>query len=152
MEEFKTTSGIIKIKEIVPLNTWNYPMEVGTRIYAIKAIIRNEKGNPEFLKSGNLFFKTLAFFNDEIESEKLNEQFLANDLWHKSGCTKIVSKKIILEEPFYDVSQDETLTYGIQIEGEYKISNNYLKMHKIPLKRTVAGRKGVRKKGVLNQH
>ena len=66
----------------------------------------------------------------------------------ESGCTKITTKKLILEEPFYDVEQAKTLIYGIEAEGEYDISNNYLRMHGIPMVRRVAGRKGVRK----NEH
>lgn len=56
--------------------------------------------------------------------------------------------RVILEEPFYDVEQAKTLIYGIEAEGEYDISNNYLRMHGIPMVRRVAGRKGVRK----NEH
>lgn len=37
------------------------------------------------------------------------------------------------------------LIYGIEANGEYDVSNNYLRMHGIPVARRVAGRKGVRK-------
>lgn len=37
------------------------------------------------------------------------------------------------------------LADGIEAEGEYDISNNYLRMHGIPMVRRVAGRRGVRK-------
>lgn len=36
MKEFKTASGTIKIKEIIPLNTWQFPIEVNGRIKTIK--------------------------------------------------------------------------------------------------------------------
>ena len=60
-------------------------------------------------------------------------------------CVKVTTKKLILEEPFYDVEQNKTLIYGIEANGEYDVSNNYLRMHGIPVARRVAGRKGVRK-------
>lgn len=41
--------------------------------------------------------------------------------------------------------QIKTLIYGIEANGEYDVSNNYLRMHGIPVARRVAGRKGVRK-------
>lgn len=143
MKEFKTASGTIKIKEIIPLNTWQFPIEVNGRIKTIKKILEKEP----FVK-GIVYIKRIAFFDGELATQQLNEQWLVDILRCENGCTKIVSEKIILEEPFYDVEQAKTLIYGIEAEGEYDISNNYLRMHGIPMVRRVAGRKGVRK----NEH
>ena len=143
MKEFKTASGTIKIKEIIPLNTWQFPIEVNGRIKTIKKILEKEP----FVK-GIVYIKRIAFFDGELATQQLNEQWLAYTLRCESGCTKITTKKLILEEPFYDVEQAKTLIYGIEAEGEYDISNNYLRMHGIPMVRRVAGRKGVRK----NEH
>ena len=40
MEEFKTTSGTIKIKETIPLNTWKFPIEVNGRLKIIKKVLK----------------------------------------------------------------------------------------------------------------
>ena len=144
MKEFKTASGTIKIKEIIPLNTWQFPIEVNGRIKTIKKILEKEP----FVK-GIAYIKRIAFFDGELATQQLNEQWLVDILRCENGCTKITTKKLILEEPFYDVEQAKTLIYGIEAEGEYDISNNYLRMHGIPMVRRVAGRKGVRK---LDEH
>lgn len=140
MKEFKTASGIIKIKEIIPLNTWQFPIEVNGRIKTIKKILEKEP----FVK-GIVYIKRIAFFDGELATQQSNERWLVDILRCENGCTKIVSEKIILEEPFYDASQNKTMTYGIQVISNYNVSNNYLRMHEIPHIRRVAGRKGVRK-------
>lgn len=142
MEEFKTKNGVIKIKESVSLNKWEFPIHVRGRIETIKRIFR--KGT-SFLGTAHIVCRQRAFFNDDF-TQQSNEQMLVDALRYKNGCTKVVSEKLILEEPFYDASQDKTLIYGIQAKGEYDVSNNYLRMHGIPVVRRVAGRKGVRKK------
>lgn len=143
MKEFKTASGIIKIKEIIPLNTWQFPIEVNGRIKTIKKVL---KKGPSVKGIAHIVCKKIAFFDGEFATEQSNEQWLVDILRRENGCTKIVSEKIILEEPFYDASQNKTLIYGIRVTGEYDISNNYLQMHGIPMIRRVAGRKGVRKR------
>ena len=141
MEEFKTTSGTIKIKEIIPLNTWKFPIEVNGRLKTIKKILENDPS-----AKGIVHIRRIAFFDGELATQQSNEQWLVNILRYENGCTEIVSEKIILEEPFFDASQNKTLIYGIQVTGEYDVSNNYLKMHGKSMNRRVAGRKGVRKK------
>lgn len=141
MKEFKTASGTIKIKEIIPLNTWQFPIEVNGRIKTIKKILEKEP----FVK-GIVYIKGIAFFDGELATQQSNEQWLVDILRCENGCTKIVSEKIILEEPFYDASQNKMLIYGIQVRGEYIVSNNYLKMHEIHKIRRIAGRKGVKAK------
>lgn len=143
MKEFKTACGIIKIKEIIPLNTWQFPIEVNGRIKTIKKVL---KKRPSVKGVADIVCKHIAFFDGEFATQQSNEQWLVDILRCENGCTKIVSKKIILEEPFYDVSQNKTMAYGIQAIGSYYVSNNYLRMHGIPVTRRVAGRKGVRKK------
>ena len=142
MKEFKTASGIIKIKEIIPLNTWQFPIEVNGRIKTIKKVL---KKGPSVKGIAHIVCKQIAFFDGELATQQSNEQWLVDILRRENGCTKIVSEKIILEEPFYDASQNKTLIYGVQVTGEYDVSNNYLRMHGIPMIRRVAGRKGVRK-------
>lgn len=141
MKEFKTASGTIKIKEIIPLNTWQFPIEVSGRIKTIKKILEKEP----FVK-GIVYIKQIVFFDGELATQQSNEQWLVDILRCENGCTKIVSEKIILEEPFYDASQNKMLIYGIQVIGEYIVSNNYLKMHEIHKIRRIAGRKGVKAK------
>lgn len=143
MEEFKTKDGVIKIKEIIPLNTWQFPIEVNGRLKTIKKVL---KKGPSIKGTVHIVCRQRAFFDEEFATQQSNEQWLVDILRCENGCTKIVSEKIILEEPFYDASQDKTLIYGIQAKGEYDVSNNYLRMHGIPVVRRVAGRKGVRKK------
>ena len=142
MKEFKTASGTIKIKEIIPLNTWKFPIEVNGRLKTIKKVLKKEPCVKDII---HIIFKEIVFFDGELSTQLSNEQWLAYTLRCESGCTKITTKKLILEEPFYDVEQAKTLIYGIEAEGEYDISNNYLRMHGIPMVRRVAGRKGVRK-------
>lgn len=91
-----------------------------------------------------LYANRELFFNNEF-TQQSNEQMLVDALRYKNGCVKVTTKKLILEEPFYDVEQNKTLIYGIEANGEYDVSNNYLRMHGIPVARRVAGRKGVRK-------
>ena len=116
MEEFKTASGIIKIKEIIPLNTWQFPIEVNGRIKTIKKVL---KKRPSVKGVADIVCKHIAFFDGEFATQQSNEQWLVDILRRENGCTKIVSKKIILEEPFYDASQNKTMTYGIQAIGSY---------------------------------
>lgn len=142
MKEFKTASGIIKIKEIILLNTWQFPIEVNGRIKTIKKVL---KKGPSVKGIAHIVCKQIAFFDGEFATQQSNEQWLVDILRRENGCTKIVSEKIILEEPFYDASQNKTMTYGIHVIGTYNVSNNYLRMHGIPMIRRVAGRKGVRK-------
>lgn len=142
MEEFKTKNGVIKIKESVSLNKWEFPICIRGRIKTIKRLL--EKGL-SFSGTGHIICKQRAFFNNEF-TQQSNEQMLVDALRYKNGCAKVTTKKLILEEPFYDVKQNKTLIYGIEADGEYDVSNNYLKMHGIPVTRRVAGRKGVRKK------
>lgn len=147
MEEFKTKNGVIKIKEIIPLNTWQFPIEVNGRLKTIKKVLKKSfKKGPSIKGTVHIVCRQRAFFDGEFATQQSNEQWLVDILRCENGCTKIVSEKIILEEPFYDASQDKTLIYGIQAKGEYDVSNNYLRMHGIPVVRRVAGRKGVRKK------
>lgn len=143
MEEFKTASGIIKIKEIIPLNTWQFPIEVNGRIKTIKKVLK--KGS-SIKGTARIVCKQRAFFDGELATQQSNEQWLANILRYKNGCVKVTTEKLILEEPFYDAEQNKTLIYGIEAKGEYDLSNNYLRMHGIPMIRRVAGRKGVRKR------
>lgn len=42
MEEFETLDGIIKIKEIIPLNTWEFPIATSVRIKTIKKVLKKE--------------------------------------------------------------------------------------------------------------
>lgn len=42
MKEFKTASGTIKIKEIIPLNTWKFPIATSVRIKTIKNVLKKE--------------------------------------------------------------------------------------------------------------
>ena len=142
MEEFKTTSGTIKIKEIIPLNTWKFPIEVNGRLKTIKKVL---KKGPSVKGIAHIVCKQRAFFDGELATQQSNEQWLANILRYKNGCVKATTEKLILEEPFYDAEQNKTLIYGIEAKGEYDVSNNYLRMHGIPMIRRVAGRKGVRK-------
>ena len=143
MEEFKITSGTIKIKETIPLNTWKFPIEVNGRIKTIKRVLKKGWVKEEAL---HIVCRQRAFFDGEFATQQSNEQWLVDILRRENGCTKIVSEKIILEEPFYDASQNKTMTYGIHVIGTYNVSNNYLRMHGIPMIRRVAGRKGVRKR------
>lgn len=143
MKEFKTASGIIKIKEIIPLNTWQFPIEVNGRIKTIKKVL---KKGPSVKGIAHIVCKQIAFFDEEFATQQSNEQWLVDILRRENGCTKIVSEKLILEEPFYDAEQNKTLIYGIEAKGEYDVSNNYLRMHGISVVRRVAGRKGVRKR------
>lgn len=143
MKEFKTASGIIKIKEIIPLNTWQFPIEVNGRIKTIKKVLKKW---PSVKGIAHIVCKKIAFFDGEFATQQSNEQWLVDILRRENGCTKIVSEKLILEEPFYDAEQNKTLIYGIEAKGEYDVSNNYLRMHGIPVARRVAGRKGVRKR------
>lgn len=142
MEEFKTTSGTIKIKEIIPLNTRKFPIELNGRLKTIKKVLKKE---PSVKGIVHIVCRQRAFFDGEFATQQSNEQWLVDILRRENGCTKIVSEKIILEEPFYDAVQNKTLIYGVQATGEYDVSNNYLRMHGIPMIRRVAGRKGVRK-------
>ena len=142
MEEFKTSSGTIKIKEIIPLNTYTFPIEINARIKTIKKVLKKGLGEKGL---GHIICKHIAFFDGEFATPQSNEQYLVDILRCKNGCTKIVSEKLVLEEPFYDASQNKTLIYGIRVTGEYNVSNNYLRMHGIPMVRRVAGQKGVRK-------
>lgn len=61
MKEFKTASGTIKIKEIIPLNTWQFPIEVNGRIKTIKKILEKEP----FVK-GIVYIKRIAFFDSRL--------------------------------------------------------------------------------------
>lgn len=142
MKEFKTTSGRIKIKEIIPLNIWRFPIEVNGRIKTVKRVLKKEQ-----VVKGTLHVVCIhmVFFDGELTTQQSNEQWLVDILRCKNGCTKIVSEKMVLEEPFYDAFQNKTLTYGIRVKGEYDVSNNYLRIHGISHIRRVAGRKGVRK-------
>lgn len=142
MEEFKIEDGVIKIKESVSLNKWEFPIHTRGRIKTIKRLL---KRGLSFSGTGHIICKLRAFFNNEF-AQQSNEQMLVDILRYKKGCVKVTTKKLILEEPFYDVKQNETLIYGIEADGEYDVSNNYLKMHGIPVTRRIAGRKGVRKK------
>ena len=142
MKEFKTASGIIKIKEIIPLNTWQFPIEVNGRIKTIKKVLKKRLSIKGI---AGIVCEQIAFFDGEFVTQQSNEQWLVDILRCENGCTKIVSEKIILEEPFYDASQNKTMTYGIHVIGAYNVSNNYLRMHGIPMIRRIAGRKGVRK-------
>lgn len=141
MEEFKTKDGVIKIKESVSLNKWEFPIHTKGRIETIK---RLSKKGLSFSGVAHIICKQRAFFNNEF-TQQSNEQLLVDALRYKNGCVKVTTKKLILEEPFYDVEQNKTLIYGIEANGEYDVSNNYLRMHGIPVARRVAGRKGVRK-------
>ena len=141
MEEFKTKDGVIKIKESVSLNKWKFPICTRGRIETIK---RLSKRGLSFSGTAHIICKRRAFFNNEF-TQQSNEQMLVDALRYKNGCVKVTTKKLILEEPFYDVEQNKTLIYGIEANGEYDVSNNYLRMHGIPVARRVAGRKGVRK-------
>lgn len=143
MEEFKTKNGAIKIKESVSLNKWEFPIHVRGRIETIKTLL---KRGLSFSGTARIVCKQRAFFDEELATQQSNEQWLANILRYKNGCVKVTTEKLILEEPFYDAEQNKTLIYGIEAKGEYDVSNNYLRMHGIPVVRRVAGRKGVRKK------
>lgn len=144
MEEFKTKNGVIKIKESVSLNKWKFPIHVRGRIETIKTL---SKRGLSFSGTARIVCKQRAFFDGELATQQSNEQWIANILRYKNGCVKVTTEKLILEEPFYDAKQNKTLIYGIEAKGEYDVSNNYLRMHGIPVVRRVAGRKGVRKKG-----
>ena len=143
MEEFKTKNGVIKIKESVSLNKWEFPIHVRGRIETIKTL---SKRGLSFSSTARIVCKQRAFFDGELATQQSNEQWLANILRYKNGCVKVTTEKLILEEPFYDAEQNKTLIYGIEAKGEYDVSNNYLRMHGIPVVRRVAGRKGVRKR------
>ena len=143
MEEFKTKNGVIKIKESVSLNKWEFPIHVRGRIETIKTL---SKRGLSFSGTARIVCKQRAFFDGELATQQSNEQWLANILRYKNGCVKVTTEKLILEEPFYDAEQNKTLIYGIEAKGEYDVSNNYLRMHGIPVVRRVAGRKGVRKR------
>ena len=90
-----------------------------------------------FSGTGHFICKQRAFFNNEF-TQQSNEQMLVDALRYKNGCAKLTTKKLILEPPFYDVKQNKTLIYGIEADGEYDVSNNYLKMHGIPAPPTTA--------------
>lgn len=64
MKEFKTASGTIKIKNIIPLNTWQFPIEVNGRIKTIKKILEKEP----FVK-GIVYIKRIAFFDGELATQ-----------------------------------------------------------------------------------
>lgn len=142
MEEFKIKNGVIKIKESVSLNKWEFPIHVRGRIETIKTL---SKRGLSFSGTARIVCKKRAFFDRKLATQQSNEQWLANILRYKNGCVKVTTEKLILEEPFYDAEQNKTLIYGIEAKGEYDVSNNYLRMHGIPVVRRVAGRKGVRK-------
>lgn len=143
MKEFKTASGTIKIKEIIPLNTWKFPIATSVRIKTIKKVLKKEIPPKGIIY---IIFRHRSFFNSAFATQQSNEQWLVNILQCEYGCDKIVSEKIILEKPFYDTSQNKMLIYGIQVRGEYIVSNNYLKMHGIHKIRRIACRKGVKAK------
>ena len=143
MEEVKTKNGVIKIKESVSLNKWEFPICVRGRIETIKTL---SKRGLFFSGTAHIICKQRAFFDGELATQQSNEQWLANILRYKNGCVKVTTQKLILEEPFYDAEQNKTLIYGIEAKGEYDVSNNYLRMHGIPVVRRVAGRKGVKKR------
>nr|DAG21431.1 MAG TPA: hypothetical protein [Caudoviricetes sp.] len=143
MEEFETLDGIIKIKEIIPLNTWEFPIATSVRIKTIKKVLKKEIPVKGII---HIIFRHRSFFDSAFATQQSNEQWLVNILQCEYGCNKIVSEKIILEKPFYDTSQNKMLIYGIQVRGEYIVSNNYLKMHEIHKIRRIAGRKGVKAK------
>ena len=142
MEESKTQDGTIKIKETIPLNTWFFPIELNARINTIKRVMRQVN----FSKIEHIFCKRRAFFDNDFATLQHNEQWLMGFLRYENGCTKVKTRKIVLEEPFYEASQNHIVTYGIEVVGDYEVSNNYLRMHGIPTYRVVAGRKRVRKK------
>lgn len=63
MEEFKTKDGVIKIKESVSLNKWEFPIYIRGRIKTIKRLL--EKGL-SFSGTGHIICKQRAFFNNEF--------------------------------------------------------------------------------------
>lgn len=84
MEEFKTQDGIIKIKEIIPLNTWFFPIEVNARINTIKRVMRHSN----FSKIEHIFCKRRAFLTMILQHYNIT----SNGLWD-SYVMKMVAQE-----------------------------------------------------------
>lgn len=59
MEEFKTKNGVIKIKESVSFNKWEFPIHVRGRIETIKTLL---KRGLSFSGTARIVCKQRAFF------------------------------------------------------------------------------------------
>lgn len=64
MKEFKTASGTIKIKEIIPLNTWKFPIEVNGRLKTIKKVLKKEPCVKDII---HIIFKEIVFLMENLQ-------------------------------------------------------------------------------------
>lgn len=73
MEEFKTKDGVIKIKESVSLNKWEFPIHTKGRIETIK---RLSKKGLSFSGAAHIICKQRAFLIMNLRNNRTNRCLL----------------------------------------------------------------------------